>query len=67
MNLISASENISKGEFDAKVPNIDADDEIKKLNKNFNNMITRLKRQQDKLLVTERYEAWEGSCKKTCS
>ena len=29
VNLISASENISKGEFDAKVPNIDADDEIK--------------------------------------
>ena len=64
VNLISASENISKGEFDAKVPNIDADDEIKKLNKNFNNMITRLKRQQDKLLVTERYEAWENVARK---
>ncbi len=64
VNLISASENISKGEFDAKVPNIDADDEIKKLNKNFNNMITRLKRQQDKLLVTERYEAWEVVARK---
>ena len=59
INLISASENISKGELDAKVPEIDADDEFKKLNVNFNNMITRLKRQQDKLLVTERYEAWE--------
>ncbi len=59
VNLISASENISKGELDAKVPNIDADEEFKKLNTNFNNMITRLKRQQDKLLVTERYEAWE--------
>ena len=59
VNLISASENISKGELDAKVPNIEADDEFKKLNANFNNMITRLKRQQDKLLVTERYEAWE--------
>ena len=59
VNLISASENISKGELDAKVPEIDADDEFKKLNVNFNNMITRLKRQQDKLLVTERYEAWE--------
>ena len=59
INLISASVNISKGELDAKVPEIDADDEFKKLNVNFNNMITRLKRQQDKLLVTERYEAWE--------
>ena len=39
VNLISASENISKGELDAKVPEIEADDEFKMLNKNFNNMI----------------------------
>ena len=64
INLISASENISKGELDAKVPNIEADEEIKKLNLNFNNMISRLKRQQDKLLVTERYEAWETVARK---
>ncbi len=59
VNLISASENISKGELDAKVPDIEADEDIKKLNTNFNNMITRFKRQQDKLLATERHEAWE--------
>ena len=64
VNLISASENISKGELDAKVPDIEADEEFKKLNLNFNNMITRLKRQQDKLLVTERYEAWESVARK---
>ena len=64
INLISASENISKGELDAKVPDIEADEEIKKLNQNFNNMITRLKRQQDKLLVNERYEAWESVARK---
>tara|TARA_A100001011_G_scaffold395482_1_gene490598 strand:- start:3666 stop:5258 length:1593 start_codon:yes stop_codon:yes gene_type:complete len=64
INLISASENISKGELDAKVPDIEADEEFKKLNLNFNNMITRLKRQQDKLLVTERYEAWESVARK---
>ena len=64
INLISASENISKGELDAKVPDIEADEEFKKLNLNFNNMITRLKRQQDKLLVTERYEAWETVARK---
>ena len=64
INLISASENISKGELDAKVPDIEADEEFKKLNQNFNNMITRLKRQQDKLLVTERYEAWESVARK---
>ncbi len=64
INLISASENISKGELDAKVPNIEADEEFKKLNLNFNNMIIRLKKQQDKLLVTERYEAWEVVARK---
>ena len=64
INLINASENISRGELDAKVPNIEADEEFKKLNKNFNNMINRLKKQQDKLLVTERYEAWEVVARK---
>ena len=64
INLISASENISKGELNAKVPDIEADEEFKKLNLNFNNMINRLKRQQDKLLVAERYEAWEMVARK---
>ncbi len=64
VNLISASENISKGELDAKVPDIEADEEFKKLNINFNNMIARLKRQQDKLLATERHEAWEVVARK---
>ncbi len=64
INLISASENISKGELDAKVPEIEADEEFRMLNLNFNNMIKRLKRQQDKLLVTERYEAWEVVARK---
>ncbi len=64
VNLINASENISKGELDAKVPDVESDDEFKKLILNFNNMITRLKKQQDKLLVTERYEAWEVVARK---
>ncbi len=64
VNLINASESISKGALDAKVPDIEADEEFKKLNLNFNNMITRLKRQQDKLLVNERYEAWEVVARK---
>ncbi len=64
INLISASENISKGELNSKVPDIEADEEFKKLNLNFNNMINRLKKQQDKLLVTERHEAWEVVARK---
>ena len=57
INLIGASDAISKGTLDVKVPNIDSDDEFKKLNNNFNSMIDRLKKQQDKLLATERHEA----------
>jgi len=64
INLITASKNISGGKLDSKVPEIESDEEIKNLNKNFNNMIDRLKRQQDKLLVTERYSAWESVARK---
>ena len=64
INLISASDAISKGALDVKVPDIEADDEFKQLNLNFNSMIDRLKKQQDKLLVTERYQAWETVARK---
>ena len=64
INLISASKNISSGKLDSKVPDIDSDEEIKTLNKNFNNMIDRLKKQQDKLLVAERHSAWESVARK---
>ena len=39
INLISASKNISAGKLDSRVPDIEADEEIKILNNNFNNMI----------------------------
>ena len=64
INLIGASDSISKGALDVKVPNIESDDEFRQLNTNFNLMIDRLKRQQDKLLTTERYEAWESVARK---
>ena len=64
VNLIGASDSISKGALDVKVPNLDTDDEFKELNQNFNSMIERLKEQQDKLLATERYEAWETVARK---
>ena len=62
--MISASDSISKGALDVKVPELETDDELKLLNKNFNQMIERLKEQQDKLLITERYEAWESVARK---
>ncbi len=64
INLIGASDSISKGALDVKVPELDTDDEFKQLNKNFNSMIERLKEQQNKLLITERYEAWESVARK---
>jgi two-component system, NtrC family, nitrogen regulation sensor histidine kinase NtrY len=64
INLINASDSISKGALDVKVPNLETDEEFKQLNKNFNSMIIRLKEQQDKLLTTERYEAWETVARK---
>ena len=64
INLISASKSISSGKLDSKVPEIESDQEIKTLNKNFNNMIDRLKKQQDKLLAVERYSAWESVARK---
>ncbi len=64
INLITASQNISKGMLDTKVQDVDSDEEFKILNKNFNNMIERLKKQQDKLLIAERYSAWESVARK---
>ena len=64
INLIGASDSISKGALDVKVPELETDEEFKQLNKNFNLMIERLKEQQDKLLITERYEAWESVARK---
>jgi len=63
-NLISASEKIGKGNLDAKVPELKADREMELLNKNFNLMIDRLKSQQEKLLTSERHEAWENVARK---
>ena len=64
VNLIGASDAISKGALDVKVPETETDEEFRQLNHNFNQMIERLKEQQDKLLITERYEAWESVARK---
>ncbi len=63
-NLITASENIGRGNLDTKVPDLKADIEMERLNKNFNSMIERLKNQQEKLLTNERHEAWENVARK---
>ena len=64
INLIGASDSISRGALDVKVPEVETDEEFKQLNQNFNKMIERLKEQQNKLLITERYEAWESVARK---
>ena len=63
-NLISASNNIGKGNLNSKVPEIKTDKELERLNQNFNLMIDRLKMQQNKLLANERHEAWENVARK---
>ncbi len=64
INLIGASEKISLGDLNAKVPMINTDKDFEKLNMNFNSMIDKLKKQQDKLLLSERHEAWESVARK---
>ena len=63
-NLITASEQIGKGDLNTKVPDIKTDIEMEKLISNFNSMITKLKDQQEKLLNSERMEAWETIARK---
>ena len=63
-NLIIASSNIGKGNLDIKVPEVKADKDMELLNKNFNLMIERLKVQQEKLIISERHEAWENLARK---
>ena len=63
-NLITASELIGRGDLNTKVPNIKTDVEMEKLIENFNSMINKLKDQQQKLLNSERMEAWETIARK---
>jgi two-component system, NtrC family, nitrogen regulation sensor histidine kinase NtrY len=63
-NLIAASTKIGEGNLEIKVPEIKSDKEMEMLNKNFNLMISKLKTQQEKLLLSERHEAWENVARK---
>jgi len=63
-NLIFASTSIGEGNFDAKVPEVKTDKDLEILNKNFNQMIDRLKDQQEKLIINERHEAWGSLARK---
>ena len=63
-NLIIASADIGKGNLDIKVPEIKTDKDMEILNKNLNLMTEKLKSQQDKLIITERHEAWESLARK---
>jgi len=64
VNLISASTKISSGDLSAQVPLIETDKEFRKLNENFNSMIVKLRKQQEKLVATERHSAWETVARK---
>ena len=63
-NLILASTSIGEGNLDIKVPEVKTDKDLEVLNKNFNQMINRLKSQQEKLIINERHEAWGSLARK---
>jgi two-component system nitrogen regulation sensor histidine kinase NtrY len=63
-NLIFASTSIGEGNLDIKVPEVKTDKDLETLNKNFNQMIERLKDQQEKLIINERHEAWGSLARK---
>ena len=63
-NLIIASSNIGKGNLNTKVPEIKTDEDMEFLNKNFNLMTDQLRTQQEKLIISERHEAWESLARK---
>ena len=63
-NLILASTSIGEGNLDIKVPEVKTDKDLEILNRNFNQMIERLKDQQNKLIINERHEAWGSLARK---
>jgi len=63
-NLILASTEIGHGNLNTKVPEIKTDKDMEVLNRNFNSMISRLKYQQEKLIINERYKAWGNLSRK---
>jgi two-component system nitrogen regulation sensor histidine kinase NtrY len=63
-NLILASTSIGEGNLNIKVPEVKTDKDLEILNKNFNQMIKRLKDQQEKLIINERHEAWGSLARK---
>ena len=63
-NLILASTSIGQGNLNIKVPEVKTDKDLEILNRNFNQMIERLKDQQEKLIITERHEAWGSLARK---
>jgi two-component system, NtrC family, nitrogen regulation sensor histidine kinase NtrY len=63
-NLISASSAIGDGDLNTQVPEIKTDKDLETLNRNFNLMISRLKLQQEKLIINERHEAWGSLARK---
>ena len=63
-NLILASSSIGEGNLNIKVPELKTDKDLEILNKNFNQMIDRLKNQQEKLIINERHEAWGNLARK---
>ena len=64
IKLIFAAKEISIGNLDVKLKDEKEDDDFKKLYQTFNVMTQEIKSQKNKIVLSERYQAWEMVAKK---
>ena len=62
-NLFKAAKNVSEGNYDVKL-NEDKNEDFKNLNLIFNDMVSQIKKQKQKNILSGRYEAWQVIARK---
>ena len=62
-NLFKAAKNVSEGNYDVKL-NEDRNEDFKNLNLIFNDMVSQIKKQKQKNILSGRYEAWQVIARK---
>ena len=64
IKLIFAAKEVSAGNLDVKLKHEKEDDDFKKLYQTFNIMTQEIQAQKNKIVLSERYQAWEMVAKK---
>ena len=62
-NLFKAAKSVSKGDYDIKL-NDDKNEDFKNLNQIFNDMVSQIKKQKQKNILSGRFEAWQVIARK---